>query len=60
MQKGAQQGWQCPLCKRIYGPFVQECYKCNNRKIELKATEGEGLRIDWSKIKEITEIPQIY
>lgn len=21
----AQQGWQCPLCKKILAPFVQEC-----------------------------------
>lgn len=31
----AQQGWQCPLCNRIYGPFVQECYHCNNQKTTL-------------------------
>ena len=21
----AQQGWQCPMCKKILAPFVQEC-----------------------------------
>lgn len=36
MQVGAQQGWQCPLCKRIYGPFVQECLRCNNVEMTLK------------------------
>ncbi len=36
MQVGAQQGWQCPLCKRIYGPFVPECLKCNNVEMTLK------------------------
>lgn len=25
MQMGAMQGWQCPICKRILAPFVQEC-----------------------------------
>lgn len=34
----AQQGWQCPLCNRIYGPFVQECYHCNNQKSTLTTT----------------------
>jgi len=24
------QGWQCPQCKRIFGPFVQECSHCNS------------------------------
>lgn len=25
VQMGAMQGWQCPICKRILAPFVQEC-----------------------------------
>ena len=25
MQLGAIQGWQCPICKRVLAPFVQEC-----------------------------------
>lgn len=24
-QRLAQQGWQCPMCKKILAPFVQEC-----------------------------------
>lgn len=24
-QVGAQQGWQCPICKRVLAPFVPEC-----------------------------------
>jgi len=60
VQIGAQQGWQCPLCRRIYGPFVMECIKCNNAKTELKATEGESLEIDWGKECQITHIPEIY
>lgn len=24
-QKLAQQGWQCPICKRVLAPFVTEC-----------------------------------
>lgn len=22
-------GWICPKCKRVYGPHVDECRKCN-------------------------------
>lgn len=33
--KSVQQGWQCPLCSRIYGPYVQECYYCNTRETNL-------------------------
>jgi len=25
-----QQGWECPKCKRIYGPNAMECWHCNN------------------------------
>lgn len=25
MQLCAQQGWQCPICKRVLAPFVPEC-----------------------------------
>lgn len=37
-QLGAMQGWQCPLCKRIYGPFIQECLHCNNPHSTLTTT----------------------
>lgn len=23
-----QQGWQCPICKRVYSPFAVMCYYC--------------------------------
>lgn len=23
-----QQGWQCPVCKRVYAPWVMACDKC--------------------------------
>ena len=23
-----QQGWQCPVCKRVYAPWVPACDKC--------------------------------
>jgi hypothetical protein len=22
-------GWECPRCKRVYGPSVMECHTCN-------------------------------
>lgn len=25
MQLGPQQGWQCPICKRVLAPFITEC-----------------------------------
>ena len=26
----ASQGWQCPICKRVYSPTTPMCYYCGN------------------------------
>ena len=26
----AQQGWQCPICKRVYSPTTLMCLYCGN------------------------------
>ena len=26
----APQGWQCPICKRVYSPMTMMCFYCNN------------------------------
>lgn len=26
-----KQGWQCPICKTIYNPYIISCSKCNNK-----------------------------
>lgn len=33
-----QQGWQCPICKRVYSPTTTMCMYCGNT--ELKTTKG--------------------
>ena len=30
------QGWQCPICKRVYSPFTHMCLYCGNQ--ETKTT----------------------
>ena len=59
-QVQAQQGWQCPVCKKIYAPHIPECLHCNNVETELKTTDGEGLTIDWNKITSMAHVPTIY
>lgn len=27
-------GWQCPICKRVYSPFIHMCMYCGNRESE--------------------------
>ena len=31
----AQQGWQCPICKRVYSPQTMMCFYCGG---ECKTT----------------------
>lgn len=37
----AQQGWQCPICKRVYSPFTPMCYHCSNSSFKLDVTYVE-------------------
>lgn len=34
---GTIQGWQCPICKRVLAPFVQEC-PCKGQEIKNYTT----------------------
>ena len=42
----AQQGWQCPICKRVYSPFTPMCYCCGAEGITRTST---GTSSDWVK-----------
>lgn len=28
----AQQGWQCPICKKVYAPHIDICYYCGKQE----------------------------
>ena len=28
----APQGWQCPICKRVYSPTTPMCYYCGDER----------------------------
>lgn len=48
---GAQQGWQCPVCKRVYAPFISECPYCgryDNTVTNIGTGTGQPL-IDWCR-----------
>lgn len=32
----AMQGWQCPICKRVYSPFTHMCTYCGNREVKTE------------------------
>jgi hypothetical protein len=44
IQVGVMQGWQCPICKRVLAPFVQEC-PCKGQGIAtmtVATTDSKG------------------
>ena len=43
-----QQGWQCPICKRVYSPFTSMCLYCGSG--ETKATTTTDTYFDIDKI----------
>lgn len=46
---GVQQGWQCPVCKRVYAPFVRECSCCGRNTVtNIESGTGQPL-IDWCR-----------
>ena len=44
----AQQGWQCPLCKRILAPFVTEC-PCRGQ-LEQSLTTANAILNNYNKL----------
>ena len=60
MQVGAMQGWQCPICKRVLAPFVQEC-PCKGQGMETVTTTGNGtLTLNEEMAKHIPTVPTCY
>lgn len=46
---GAQQGWQCPVCKRVYAPFVTKCLYCERNTVTNIGSEISQPLIDWCR-----------
>lgn len=38
----AMQGWQCPICKRVYSPFTQMCLYCGNQETQTTTFPNNG------------------
>lgn len=38
----AMQGWQCPICKRVYSPFTHMCMCCGNKEVETITLPNTG------------------
>ena len=47
-----QQGWQCPICKRVYSPFTMMCCYCGGDTVI--STDPRSTGIDWQKHQSVT------
>lgn len=47
----AQQGWQCPVCKRVYSPFTPCCFYCGEEGMTKTSTSTETINYKTYKIK---------
>lgn len=48
MSLGASQGWQCPVCKNINAPWVQQCPCKGQTQWDTSTTDNETTTIDWA------------
>lgn len=54
----AQQGWQCPICKRVYSPFTPCCFSCGAEGRTYTSTGTGVTDIDWQKHTTAVHKPQ--
>ena len=45
----APQGWQCPICKRVFSPTTPWCYFCGG---EMKTVTTTNLQVEMPKVME--------
>lgn len=44
------QGWQCPVCKRVYAPSMSYCTSCGEQKVTVtNVTVKDGEEDFWKK-----------
>lgn len=51
----APQGWQCPICKRVYSPTTPMCYYCGNGVVTTKTSTTGDAVIDWLHRESVTK-----
>lgn len=49
------QGWQCPICKRVYSPWESMCRYCGREQntVNAPSTSGTPL-VDWGRTTSTT------
>lgn len=51
---GTPQGWQCPVCKRVYSPMTYMCFYCCGHGQTIASTETNSKKVDWTLPTTIT------
>lgn len=41
MKKSNNLGWQCPICKTVYSPYIKECAKCTPTFCKFVITKNQ-------------------
>jgi uncharacterized OB-fold protein len=39
---GVMQGWQCPICKRVYSPYTSMCRYCGGNNYTTTTSSNLG------------------
>lgn len=45
----AAQGWQCPICKRVYSPTTPMCWYCGGEKKTVVSTGTSTIKFENKK-----------
>ena len=46
MEKQLQEGWQCPVCKKILAPTVKMCKKCSKKESSSNDSDTKTFLVD--------------
>ena len=49
------QGWQCPICKRVYSPTTPMCNYCGGEQKTVATTSGPVVAISFDELKKLNE-----
>lgn len=44
-----QQGWQCPICKKVMSPTQSYCIFCASQDNKTYVSSGTSIDVDWVK-----------
>ena len=54
-RQSAQQGWQCPVCNRVYAPWMASCPNCGGERQTISTTISQPLtELDFIKMYGMT------